>query len=93
MQALQKGPFSISELVIFLFNALASFQLTLTGNNKSYCRYDMYLCTGICLIKATLVALACRSAIRILLREGLENRKVWRHFDDVFSVAYSLWRH
>jgi len=25
-----------------LFNALASFQLTLTGNNKSCYRYDMY---------------------------------------------------
>jgi len=43
-QAVQKGPFSISELIIglFLFKTLASFQLTLTGNNKSHYRYDMY---------------------------------------------------
>jgi len=39
-QAVQKSPFSISEFVIFLFNELASFQLTLIGNNKSY--YDMH---------------------------------------------------
>jgi len=40
------------------FNALASFQLTLTGNNKSYYRYDI-IGTGSCSIKATEVALAC----------------------------------
>jgi len=61
-QAVQKGCFSISELSIFVFfNALASFQLTLTGNNKSYftSRYDSLYYTGSCLIRATMVALAC----------------------------------
>jgi len=43
-QAVQKGPFSISELVnIRFFSALTSFQLTLTGNNKSL-RYNIYSC-------------------------------------------------
>jgi len=35
-----------------------------------------------------------KSAIRILLREGLKNEKfLWRHFGDVFLVMQSLWRH